>query len=122
MVQFEQPNEEDTSVSLHMWNGEDAMPFASRKSNDRKKVVPSGVMPNLEVLELNVRLRALKDNYSDYCGNIGLEYLPSLRELRGCIFCEDVPIAESDAAMAALTDACNVHPNHPTFRMHGSYC
>ncbi|CAD6252790.1 unnamed protein product [Miscanthus lutarioriparius] len=31
MVLFEQPDEEDTSVSLHMWNGEDAMPFASRK-------------------------------------------------------------------------------------------
>jgi len=77
MVQFEQPNEEDPSISLHIWNGEDAMPFASGKSNDSRKVVPSGVMPNLEAL----RLLALKDNYRDYCGNIGLEYLPSLRVL-----------------------------------------
>ncbi|XP_066336200.1 disease resistance protein RGA5-like [Miscanthus floridulus] len=118
MVQFEQANEEDTSVSLHMWNGEDVMPFASRKSNDSRKVLPSGVMPNLEVLDLNVRLRALKDNYSDYCGNIGLEYLPSFRELRVEINRKDVPVAESDAALAALRDACNVHPNHPTFDMH----
>ncbi|CAD6251577.1 unnamed protein product [Miscanthus lutarioriparius] len=120
MVLFEQANEEDTSVSLHMWNGEDAMPFASRKNNDSRKVVPSDVMPNLEMLDFDVPLRALKDNYSDYCGNIGLEYLPSLRELRGCIVCEDVPVAERDAALAALRDACNVHPNHPTFRMHRS--
>ncbi|CAD6252776.1 unnamed protein product [Miscanthus lutarioriparius] len=120
MVLFEQPDEEDTSVSLHMWDGEDAMPFASRKSNDSRKVVPSGVMPNLEMLDFDVPLRALKDNYSDYCWNIGLEYLPSLRELRGVIRCEDVPGAEGDAALAALRDACNVHPNHPTFRMHRS--
>ncbi|XP_066337598.1 disease resistance protein Pik-2-like isoform X1 [Miscanthus floridulus] len=59
MVQFEQPDKEDTSVSLHMWNGKDAMPFASRKSNDSRKVVPSGVMPNLEMLCFDVRLWAL---------------------------------------------------------------
>ncbi|XP_066337596.1 disease resistance protein RGA5-like [Miscanthus floridulus] len=118
MVLFEQPDGEDTSVSLHMWNGEDAMPFASRKSNDSKKVVPTGVMPNLEVLQLWIRfdvpLRALKDNY------FGWKYLPSLQELRGRIIHENVLVAESDAALAALTDACNVHPNHPTFCMHRS--
>ncbi|XP_066334462.1 putative inactive disease susceptibility protein LOV1 [Miscanthus floridulus] len=57
MVLFEQPDEKDTSVSLHMWNGEDAMPFASRKSNDSRKVIPSSVMPNLEVLVFYVPLR-----------------------------------------------------------------
>jgi disease resistance protein RPM1 len=54
MVQFEQPNKEDASVSLHIWNGKDAMPFASRKRNDSRKVVPSGLTPNLEMLEINV--------------------------------------------------------------------
>ncbi|XP_066383362.1 disease resistance protein RGA5-like [Miscanthus floridulus] len=121
MVQFEQPDEEDASVSLHIWNGEDATAIASRNSSDSRKVVPSGVMPNLEVLCFNVNLRALKDNYRDYCGNIGLEYLPSLRELRGWIIRGDMPVAESDAALAPLRDACNVHPNHPTFRMLRSY-
>jgi disease resistance protein RPM1 len=101
MVLFEQPNEEDASVSLHIWNGEDAMPFASRKSNDSRKVIPSGVMPNLEVLKFNVPLRALEDNNGD-CGNIGLEYLRSIRQLRAWIICEDVPVAESDTAFAAL--------------------
>ena len=28
MVQFEQPNKEDASISLHIWNGENDMPFA----------------------------------------------------------------------------------------------
>jgi disease resistance protein RPM1 len=112
MVEFEQPNKEDASISLHIWNGEDAMPFASRKNNDSRKVVPSGVMPNLEVLRFYVPLRALKDKNGD-CGNIGLEYLPFLREL--WIRCDDVPATERDAALAALRNACNVHPNHPTF-------
>ncbi|XP_066381404.1 disease resistance protein RPP8-like [Miscanthus floridulus] len=116
MVQFEQPDVEDTSVSLHMWNGDDAMPFASRKSNDSRKVVPSGVMPNLEVLCFDVPLWKLKGNHSDYCGNIGLEYLPSLRKLRGRIFSGGMPAMERDAAFAALRDACNVHPNNPTLR------
>ena len=117
MVQFEQPNKEDASISLHIWNGEDAMPFASRKSNDSRKVVPSGVMPNLEAL----RLRALKDNYRDYCGNIGLEYLPSLQVLRGPIACSGVSAAEGEAALATLRNACNIHPNHPKCGMHKYY-
>ncbi|CAD6252766.1 unnamed protein product [Miscanthus lutarioriparius] len=81
MVLFEQPDEEDTSVSLHMWNGEDAMPFASRKNNDSRKVIPSDVMPNLEVLHFNFYLHW----HGGYRRNIGLEYLPSLRALRGQI-------------------------------------
>ncbi|XP_066336187.1 disease resistance protein Pik-2-like [Miscanthus floridulus] len=121
MVLFEQPDEEDTSVSFHMWNREDAMPIASRKSNDSRKVVPSSVMSNLEVLKLNVPWQALKGNYSDYCWNIGLEYLPSLRELRGRMFSHNTPATVRDAAFTALRDACNVHPNHPTFRMLRSY-
>jgi disease resistance protein RPM1 len=116
LVQFDQPNEEDASVSLLMWNGEDDMPLASRKSNDSRNVVPSGVMPNLEVLWFHVPLQALKDNNSD-CGSIRLEYLPSLRELGGQIHCRGMPAAEIDAAFAALRNACNVHPNHPAFHM-----
>jgi len=120
MVQFEQPNTEDASISLHMWNGEDAMPFASGKSNDSRKVVPSGVMPNLEELRFYVPLRALKDNNSD-CGNIGLEYLPSLQVLRGPIACSGVSAAEGEAALATLRNACNIHPNHPKCGMHKYY-
>jgi hypothetical protein len=50
VIQFEQLNEEDPSISLHMWNGDGAIPFALRKSNNHVKVVDSGVMPNLQVL------------------------------------------------------------------------
>jgi disease resistance protein RPM1 len=74
-------------------------------------------MPNLEVLDFYVLLRALKDNNSD-CGNIGMEYLPSVRELKVRISCEDMAVAERDAAFAALRNACNVNPNHPTLDMH----
>ena len=93
------------------------MPFASRKNNDSRKVIPSDVMPNLEVLHFNFYLHW----HGGYRRNIGLEYLPSLRALRGQIVCEDMPVAESDAALAALRDACNAHPNHPTFDMPISY-
>jgi len=116
MVLFEQPNEEDTRISLHIWNGEDTMPFGSWKSNHSSKPVPCSVMPNLEVLHFDVPLRALKHNNGD-CGNTGLEYLPSLRELRGAINCYAVSAEEVDAALGALRNACKVHPNHPTLSM-----
>jgi disease resistance protein RPM1 len=112
MVQFQQHNKEFSSISLHIWNGEGAMPFGSGKSNC-SKVVPSGVMPSLEVSTFNVPLRALKDNNGD-CTNFGVEYLASLREIKAWINCDGVCTEEVDAAMAALRNACKVHPNHPT--------
>ncbi|KAJ1276702.1 hypothetical protein BS78_05G234900 [Paspalum vaginatum] len=115
MVQFEQPNQEDSSVSVHIWNGRGPTPFGSRKSNCSKHV-PSAVMPNLEMLRIWVRLRALKDNNCD-CGNFGFEYLPSLREVRGSVDCTDVSSAEGNAAFAELRNACEAHPNHPTLDM-----
>lgn len=120
MVLFEQPNEKDGSVSFHMWNysKQHAMPFVSRKSNDNNKsVVPRGVMPNLEILRFDISLKAIKDNNGDY-GSFGLEYLPSIRELSGPINCEGVSAKEVDAALAALTNACKLHPNNPTFEMY----
>lgn len=118
MVQFEHPNEEDASVSLHIWNGEGAMPFGSGKSNeDSNKVAPFGVMPNLEELCISIPLRALKDNNGD-CGNIGLEYLPSLRQLSGSMDCDGASAGDVNAALAGLRNACNVHPNHLTLDMH----
>ncbi|WVZ49978.1 LOW QUALITY PROTEIN: hypothetical protein U9M48_001284 [Paspalum notatum var. saurae] len=111
MVQFEQPNQEDSSVSVHIWNGRGPTPFGSRKSNC-SKLEPSPVMPNLQVLNVLVRLRALKDNNCD-CGNFGFEYLPSLREVWGSVDCNDVSTAEVVAALAALRNACEAHPNHP---------
>ncbi|WVZ49957.1 hypothetical protein U9M48_001268, partial [Paspalum notatum var. saurae] len=116
MVQFEQPNQEDSSVSMHIWNGRGPAPFGSRKSNCRK-LEPSAVMPNLQVLNVLFRLRALKDNNCD-CGNFGFEYLPSLREVCGLVDCNDVSTAEGDAALAALRNACEAHPNHPTLGMY----
>ncbi|KAG0530867.1 hypothetical protein BDA96_05G224000 [Sorghum bicolor] len=119
-VQFEQPNEKDGSVSFHMWNysKQHAMPFVSRKSNDSSKsVVPRGVMPNLENLRFEIPLKAIKDNNGDY-GSFGLEYLPSIRKLSGPIDCEGVSAKEVDAALAALRNACKVHPNNPTFEMY----
>lgn len=106
-------NEGDSSVSLHMWNGEDAMPFGCRKSYGSRKVVAPGVMPNLEVLEFSVPLQALKDNNGD-CENIGLDYLPSLQLLRVSVNCKDVPLAESDAGCCVgCTEKRMQRPSQP---------
>jgi disease resistance protein RPM1 len=116
MVKFEQPHEDDGCILFHMWNGEGAMPFGPRKSSNSSKAVPSHVMPNLEVLTFDIRLRAIKVNNGD-CGNIGIEYLPSLQKLSGWIHLDGVPPAEGGAALAALRNACKVHPNNPTLDM-----
>lgn len=52
---------------------------------------------NLELLSFHAPLRALKHSNGDY-GDIGLEYLPSLRELTGWFNCDGVSAAEGDAA------------------------
>ncbi|WVZ49979.1 LOW QUALITY PROTEIN: hypothetical protein U9M48_001285 [Paspalum notatum var. saurae] len=116
MVQFEQPIQEDSSVSVHIWNGRGPTPFGSRKSNCSKLVPSAVVMPNLQVLAIMVDLRYLKDNNCD-CGNFGFEYLPSLQEVCGVVNCYGVSTAEGDAALAALRNACAAHPNHPTLEI-----
>ena len=115
MVQFWQPSEDDPTVSLHIWNGgvSGSIPFGCKKSNCGKLVPPSVVMPNLEVFKFSVTL----ENNSVDCGNFGLEYLPSLREVKAYFNCNGVSAAEGDAALAALRIACEVHPNHPTLIM-----
>lgn len=111
---FEQPNLKEASVSFHMWNGEGDMPLGSGKNDNSNKVVSSGVMPNLEAHLFDiVPLWAVKDNNGG-CRNIGLEYLPSLREVRGIINSYGMSDVDVDAALDTLWNECKVHPNHPT--------
>ncbi|TVU23894.1 hypothetical protein EJB05_26280, partial [Eragrostis curvula] len=102
---------EDSSISFHIWNGIGAIPFGSRKNDSR--VPPYAVMPNLEVLRARIFVRALKDD-SGKCGNVELWYLTSLRKLEMLINCEGASSLEVDEAEAALRNATEVHPNHPT--------
>ncbi|XP_062181747.1 disease resistance protein RGA5-like isoform X2 [Phragmites australis] len=118
MVQFER-NKEDSSVSLHIWNGTDAMPFKCSTENDCSLcAIPSAVMPNLQVLRTCVFVRALKDGNGDCANIIGLEYLTSLQKFRVWIDCEGASAAEVDEAEAALRNQTDVHPNRPALEVY----
>lgn len=114
MLQF-RCTEEDSSVSFHIWNGIDAMPFGSSK-NDRSLPAYT-VMCNLEVLASRIYVRALNDGKGD-CGNIGLEYLSSLRKFEVFIHCDGAYVAEVDEVESALRKATEVHPNRPALNMY----
>ncbi|TVU23886.1 hypothetical protein EJB05_26272, partial [Eragrostis curvula] len=113
MIQF-QCKEEDSSVSFHIWNGIDAMPFDSDKNDCR--IPPSAVMPNLEVLLSEIRVRALKDGNGD-CANVGLQYLTSLQKVKVRLDCSGASATEVEEAEAALRKATEVHPNRPTLEV-----
>ncbi|XP_062197572.1 disease resistance protein Pik-2-like isoform X2 [Phragmites australis] len=107
MVQFQ--GNEDSSVSFHIWNGNGVVPFGSRK-NDRSSL-PVAVMPNLQVLQIAVLLECLDGNFD--CGNIGLEYLHSLKRVKVCIYCRGASDAKVNEAQAALQNEIEAHRNCP---------
>ncbi|CAL5044999.1 unnamed protein product [Urochloa decumbens] len=113
MVQFQ--HLEDSTFSFHIWNGIDPMPFGSRSRNNC--CVASVVMPNLQVLNTSVFVRALKDNNGD-CSNIGLEHLTSLQKVKAFVQCQGTSDAEVEIAEAKLQDECFRHPNRPKIQMH----
>ncbi|KAJ1274983.1 hypothetical protein BS78_05G101500 [Paspalum vaginatum] len=105
---------EDSSISFHMWNGEDDIPFGPKKDRERSKV-PT-IMPGLEFLEFFFFARTMKD-CNGYCSNIGLEYLTALQKVTIRIGCEGVSAAEVEKAEGALRHAAEVHPNRPTLEL-----
>ncbi|TVU23890.1 hypothetical protein EJB05_26276 [Eragrostis curvula] len=113
MIQF-QFNEEDSSISFHIWNGIDAMPFDSGKNDC--SIPPSAVMPNLKVLSSVRFVRALKDGNND-CANIGLQYISSLQKVEVKLVCSGASAVEVEEAEAALRKATKVHQNRPTLKM-----
>nr|XP_015616244.2 disease resistance protein RGA5-like [Oryza sativa Japonica Group] len=73
-------------------------------------------MPTLEYLQFMVHVHFLKD------ANLGFdklvsENLPSLQRVKAIINCSDARLTEVEEAEEALTDAANVHPNHPTLKL-----
>ncbi|KAF8730866.1 hypothetical protein HU200_016736 [Digitaria exilis] len=97
MVQFRQ--NEDYSISFHMWNGEDAMPFGHKKDSEHR--VSPTIMPGLEFLELFFFVRTLNDSSAD-CIDIGLECLTALQKVTVRIGCQDASVSEVEEAEAAL--------------------
>ncbi|XP_066339526.1 disease resistance protein RGA5-like [Miscanthus floridulus] len=112
MVQF--LRNEDSSVSFHMWNGEDATPFGTRKDGEGS-VAPT-VMPCLEFLEFFFFVQTMK-YCNGYCSSIGLEYLTALKKVTVRIGCQGASVVEVEEAEAALRRAAEVHPNHPTLEL-----
>jgi disease resistance protein RPM1 len=130
MVSFH-ANEEDKSISFHVWGGgliefDDSSPSVSEDKLQRPIISCStgggGVspgttrggaprdrfMPCLQVLRFEHEFYARWD--ARCCDNLGFEHgLPSLREMVVCI--------GDDKITAALRSAAEAHPNRPAFRV-----
>jgi hypothetical protein len=113
MLQFFRHNLDEPSVSLHIWNGTDAMPYGYTTRNDSFSV-SCAVMPKLEILTVGIFVRASEDGNGDF-ENIGPECLPSLRKLRVSIDSGRASAAEVDEAVVALKNTADGHPNHLGF-------
>ncbi|GJN16882.1 hypothetical protein PR202_gb03907 [Eleusine coracana subsp. coracana] len=107
MVQF--LLNEDSSISFHIWNGDDAMPFGPKKDSEGR-VAPT-IMPGLEFLEFFFFVRTFKDCNGDF-RNIGLECLTALQKVTVRIGCQGASILEVEEAEAVLRHVAEAHPNH----------
>ncbi|CAL4985821.1 unnamed protein product [Urochloa decumbens] len=104
-------------------NGRDAtaMPSASVDENKASKddaAIPR-FMPRLQVLHFHARQRAVRE-HRRYCHNLGLEYLPALREISVDIEVPDrwaSDAADGEHMEAALRCAAELHPNRPTIHI-----
>ncbi|CAL5028191.1 unnamed protein product [Urochloa decumbens] len=75
---------------------------------------PSRFMPSLQVLQFQVRGRALKDHR--YCERLGWEYLSSLQEIN-VIGVYSWGVCKNNKVEEVLSRAARVHPNRPTLRL-----
>ncbi|GJN04650.1 hypothetical protein PR202_ga22215 [Eleusine coracana subsp. coracana] len=121
-IQCQCKEEDNSSVSFHIWNGTDAMPFGTCIDNCsirkcRRILYPYAVMPNLEVLHTRVYVRALKDGKFN-CANMGLQYLNSLQKVEVRIRCEGASATEVGEVEAELRKATKGHPNRPMLEVY----
>lgn len=71
-----------------------------------------GAMPRLVILEVTFGVRETKDTYGNF--DLGLENLPSLKQVNVRILCADSRVCEVEDADAAMRMATNMNPNHPS--------
>ncbi|KAF8714055.1 hypothetical protein HU200_028050 [Digitaria exilis] len=108
---------EDLSVSFTLWMGMgETILFGSTKKNESRRP-PSAFMPNLQELLFKIDCFSMRKCAGHY-GNLGLEYLISLKEVTvfvDCYHCSSE--AEVMEAEAGLRHAVGVHPNHPALSL-----
>jgi hypothetical protein len=97
-----------TATALNREDPSVAMPSISEDGN-KGTICSKGFMPNLQVLHVTVRGRAIQDHR--YRNNLGWEYLSSLYGWDYYDYRED------DKVEAVLRRAAQVHPNRPTLRI-----
>ncbi|CAL5032934.1 unnamed protein product [Urochloa decumbens] len=78
------------------------------------RAAPSCFMPSLQVLQFQVRGRALKDHR--YCERLGWEYLSLLQEIN-VIGVYSWGVCKNNKVEEVLSRAARVHPNRPTLRL-----
>ncbi|CAN6202986.1 unnamed protein product [Urochloa humidicola] len=109
----------DSSVSFTILNGRDKNDIvlgSSRQRRCRRAPAGGGVMPNLQDLLFNVDRLSMVKCKGNF-GNLGLEYLTSLKEVTVYIDCYGCFYELVMEAEAALRHAIDVHPNHPTLTL-----
>jgi disease resistance protein RPM1 len=105
---------EDSSISFTIWGDpeDDVVAFGSQKGIVRAPAV----MPNLQMLEFLVDVRALIRNNGS-CDKLGLEYLPLLREVKVELLCRGAFADDVERQEAALRHAIEAHPNGPALQI-----
>nr|TKV94583.1 hypothetical protein SEVIR_9G304900v2 [Setaria viridis] len=77
----------------------------------------AGAVPQLEALSIEIRACEEQSAFADH-PDLGIHHLASLRDLNVWINCEGAKVEEVEALEAAITDATNLLPNHPTPRFY----
>jgi hypothetical protein len=105
---------EDSSVSFTLWdiNRNDVVAFGSQKDI----VQAPAIMPSLQVLHFSVVVTHLVGNNGS-CDKLGLEYLPSLQDVKVWIYCKDAFADDVERQEAALRHAIEAHPNRPALQI-----
>ncbi|RCV43496.1 hypothetical protein SETIT_9G298900v2 [Setaria italica] len=80
-------------------------------------VFEAGAVPQLEALSIEIRACEEQSAFADH-PDLGIHHLASLRDLNVWINCEGAKVEEVEALEAAITDATNLLPNHPTPRFY----
>ncbi|XP_062200747.1 disease resistance protein RGA5-like [Phragmites australis] len=80
-------------------------------------IFEAGATPQLERFSIEIRARQAQSAFADH-PDLGIHHLTSLRDLNVWIDCEGARIEEVEMLEAAITDATNLLPNHPTPRLY----
>jgi hypothetical protein len=106
---------EDSSVSFTLWDTNyrnDVVAFGSQKGIVRAPAI----MPSLQMLRFSVYVEYFV-RINGSCDKLGLEYLPTLQDVRVVLSCWGAFAEDVERQEAALRHAIEAHPNRPALQI-----